>query len=187
MILFLLPIYLYILTNFKKLDCDAIIDIEKRLSDEEIRHVAFSMGPFKAPGIDGLHIVFFQSQWEIIGKAVCKFIRDAFEDPSIIKNVNQTLLVLIPKVENPESLKDMCPISLCNVIYKMITRIIANRIKPYLPELIAPNQSSFVPGRHSNDNIIVAQEVLDSMKLKKGTRGLMAIKIDLEKAYDRLS
>lgn len=83
--------------------------------------------------------------------------------------------VLIPKIDNHESLKNFRPISLCNVIYKVITKILANRIKPYMDYLIASNHCSFVSGRHSSGNIIITEE------------GFMVVKLDLEYAYDRLS
>ena len=78
------------------------------------------------------------------------------------------------------------PISLCTVAYKTVTKIIANRLQLLLPNLIGPNQTSFVPGRHIVDNIVVAQEVVHSMRRKTRRKGFMAIKVDLEKAYDRL-
>lgn len=165
--------------NFNKLKWESINDIERPLTDREIKEAAFSMGPFKAPGIDGLHVVFFQSQWDNIGGSVCRFVKDVFLNPAHIREVNQTLLVLIPKVDNPESIKDLRPISLCNVIYKLITKIIANRLKIYLPNLISPNQCSFVPGRHGSDNVIIAQEVIHTIRNMKGNKGFMALKIDL--------
>ena len=79
------------------------------------------------------------------------------------------------------------PISLYTVAYKTITKIIANRLQDILPDLIGPHQMSFVPGHHITENIIVAQEIIHSMRRKKGRQGFMAIKVDLEKAYDRLS
>ena len=95
--------------------------------------------------------------------------------------------MLIPKVPNPEFIRDFRPISLCNVIYKLITKSIVNRIKPVMSTIISPNQCSFVPGRLSSNNIIVAQEVIHTMKTMKGKNGFMAVKIDLEKAYDRIN
>ena len=83
-------------------------------------------------------------------------------------------------------LRDFRPISLCNVSLKIITKLLVNRIKPLMPNLIGPAQTSFVPGRHITDNIILAQEIIHSMRTKKGKKGLMAIKIDLSKAYDLL-
>ena len=95
--------------------------------------------------------------------------------------------ILIPKVDHPENLSQFRPISLCNVRYKLITKVVANRLKCFMPKLIGPMQSSFVPGRHITDNIIIAQEAFFSMNRKKGKVGWMAIKVDLEKEYDRLN
>jgi len=89
-------------------------------------------------------------------------------------------------VPNAEKITQFRPIGLCNVVYKLITKCIVNRLKGVLPDMISPVQSSFVPGRQITDNVIIMQEVLHSMRRKTGAMGLMAIKLDLEKAYDRL-
>ena len=100
--------------------------------------------------------------------------------------INKTLITLIPKVANPVRLQEFRPISLCTVIYKIISKVLSNRLKPLLPNLILQKQSSFVGGRNITDNVIIAQEVIHSMRSKKDVEGWMAIKVDLEKAYDRL-
>ncbi|KAH9781699.1 reverse transcriptase domain-containing protein [Citrus sinensis] len=91
------------------------------------------------------------------------------------------------KTENHSSLKMYRPISLCNIAYKTITKMIANQLHSILPHLVGPHQTSFVPGRHITKNIVIAQEVVHSMRKKTGATGFMAIKVDLEKAYDRFS
>ena len=101
-------------------------------------------------------------------------------------SVNNTLVVLILKKENPISLMDFRPISLCRVIYKIITKVIVNRLKPSLPSLICLTHTSFIPGRHISENIIIAQEAIYYLRNKKGKKKFMAIKIDLTKAYDML-
>lgn len=165
---------------------DDVVDIERPVTSEELKEAMFSMGAFKAPGIDGLYAIFFQSQWDTVGASVCDFVKKVFVDPAVISEVNQTLLVLIPKTEHPETLKETRPISLCNVIYKLVTKVIANRIKNNLPSIISPNQCAFVKGPHSGDNIIISHEVIHSMRNMKGRKGFMAIKIDFEKAYDHI-
>ena len=92
----------------------------------------------------------------------------------------------VPVSDNPTSLKLFRPISLCPVIYKTITKLLANRLKAIMPKLFGPSQTSFVLGRHIMENIVIAQEVIHSMRRKKGRIGQMAIKVDLEKAYDQL-
>ncbi|XP_072075375.1 uncharacterized protein [Arachis hypogaea] len=98
----------------------------------------------------------------------------------------ETLVVLIPKVENPISMKDFRLISLCNVVYKVITKVLVNRLRPHLKEIVGPLQGGFIPGRETPNNIIVAQEVLHFMKKTKSKKGTLAFKIDREKAYDRV-
>ena len=123
-----------------------------------------------------------------MGPSICDYyIQRIWHNHSIIAEINSTFLVLIPKVDHPEEVKDLRPIGLCNVILKLITKIMANRLKPLMQSIISPTQCSFVPGRHSSDNIIIAQEAMHSMRLKKGNKGMMAIKIDMEKTYDRLN
>ena len=161
--------------------------MEKPVDDEEIRDTIFSMKPLKAPGSDGLHAIFYQAQWEVVGKSVCKQIKAFFNGEIVPEDFLKILIVLIPKIDNPTSLNSFRPISLCTIMYKTITKIITNRLKTFLLNLVGPHQTSFVPGRHITENIIIAQEVIHSMRRKTGKRGFMAIKVDLEKTYDRLS
>ena len=100
--------------------------------------------------------------------------------------LNGTNIVLIPKVQSLESISSYRPISLCNSVYKIITKIIVGRLRPYLDKLISPCQAAFVPRRKGVDNTIIVQELIHTMGKTKGRGGYMALKIDLEKAYDKL-
>lgn len=99
---------------------------------------------------------------------------------------NDALIVLIAKVSNPEKITQFRPISLCNVLFKTITKVMVGRLKSVINKLFGPAQSSFIPGRLSADNIVVIQEAVHSMRRKKGRKGWMLLKLDLEKAYDRI-
>ena len=102
------------------------------------------------------------------------------------RGLNDTFITLISKVPNPDRVTQFRPIGLCNVTYKLVTKCIVNRLHQVLPQLISPTQSSFVPGRQLTDNVIIMQEILHSMRRKAGKTGWKVIKLDLEKAYDRL-
>lgn len=90
-------------------------------------------------------------------------------------------------MDAPESLNQLRPIALCTVVVKVITKVLANIIKPLMDKLISPQQCSFILGRQASDNVILAQEALHSMRRKKGKMGYFAGKLDLEKAYDCIS
>ncbi|CAL1366122.1 unnamed protein product [Linum trigynum] len=155
-------------------------------SNEEIKAIINDINGLKAPGKDGFHALFFQKCWESVGEDFCKFIQECFICHNLISRTNETLLVLIPKTEAPVSMKEFRPISLCNVGYKTIAKCLANRIKGLMPILVKQNQTSFVPKRHITDNILILQETVHSMARKSGKKGMMLMKIDLAKAYDRI-
>ena len=87
---------------------------------------------------------------------------------------------------HPEQITQFRPISLCNTLYKLVSRILVQRLKPYMAEIINPCQAGFVPGRRTSDNIILVQEVILTLRYWRSRTGYVAIKLDLEKAYDRL-
>ena len=101
-------------------------------------------------------------------------------------HLNSTLICLIPKFAKPETISQFRPIGLCNTLYKIVTKILVLRLKSFLSDLIHPFQASFIPGRKASDNIILVQEIIHSMNTSKSKVGNMAIKINLEKAFDRL-
>ncbi|PNX89210.1 hypothetical protein L195_g045327, partial [Trifolium pratense] len=153
----------------------------------ECKNALFAMGPHKAPGEDGYPPIFFQQCWDTVGNSLFQYVNQVWSNPSLISFINNTLLVMIPKIDKPEYVYQFRPIALCNVTYKIITKVIVNRIKPLLDGIISPYQSSFIPGRTIHHNIVVAQEMVHSMAKMKGQKMFMSIKIDLEKAYDRLN
>lgn len=144
------------------------------------------MGPLKALGLDRILVIFYQKLWDIASNDLTKIVQSAFREGQVQEEINKTYIALIPKKEIAESLADYRPISLWNVTYKLITKIIAKRIKPYLDRLISPDQGAFVLGRQITDNITIAQEILHSIKSIRGRFGGFALKLDMAKAYHRL-
>uniref|UniRef100_A0A2N9FS20 CCHC-type domain-containing protein n=1 Tax=Fagus sylvatica TaxID=28930 RepID=A0A2N9FS20_FAGSY len=156
------------------------------VSPLEIKNALWSFKPFKAPGPDGLHPGFFQQCWHHVGPSVVREVSSIFTRGKMPEFLNSTLISLIPKCLGPEVFGHFRSISLCNTVYKVVTKIIVNRIRPLLGQLVSPYQAAFVPGRRGVDNVIIAQEMIHSMSKKRGASSQFAVKIDLEKAYDRL-
>uniref|UniRef100_A0A2N9FPJ3 CCHC-type domain-containing protein n=1 Tax=Fagus sylvatica TaxID=28930 RepID=A0A2N9FPJ3_FAGSY len=156
------------------------------ITASEVRNSLWSLKPFKAPGPDGLHPGFFQRCWPQVGDSVVKEVCQIFSSGKMPEYLNKTLISLIPKCIGPETLSQFRPISLCNTVYKVVTKIIVNRIRPLLSNLVSPFQAAFIPGRRGVDNVIIAQELIHSLHKKKGRKGQFILKVDLEKAYDRL-
>ena len=154
-------------------------------SVDEVRVALFQMHPSKAPGPDGMTSFFFQKFWHVIGPSVSIVVLSVLNFARILRKINLTHISLIPKKKNLEHMSDYRPISLCNVIYKIISKVLANRLKTVLPLIISDSQSAFVPGRLITDNVSVAFEIVHKLKGKrKGKKGEMALKMDMSKAYD---
>ncbi|GKV28437.1 hypothetical protein SLEP1_g37496 [Rubroshorea leprosula] len=155
-------------------------------SNKEIWDAVNSLNSFKAPGPDGTHPFFYKRMWPLIGEKISCEVRNIFLTRCIPPKWNECLLVLIPKLQSPGHIHQFRPISLCNTIYKIISKILVHRIKPWMDKIISPGQSSFIPGRQGTDNILILQELVHSFSKKTGQTGDMICKLDLEKAFDRL-
>ncbi|KAG7579308.1 Reverse transcriptase domain [Arabidopsis thaliana x Arabidopsis arenosa] len=150
---------------------------------EEIKGVLFSMPKDKSPGPDGFTSEFYKATWDIVGEEFVLAIKSFFEKGFLPKGVNSTILALIPKKLEVKEMKDYRPISCCNVIYKVISKILANRLKKLLPSFIAGNQSAFVQDRLLIENLLLATELVKDYH-KDSISGRCAIKIDISKAFD---
>lgn len=156
-------------------------------SDEEIGNALFQIGPLKAPGPDGLPARFFQRNWGTIKTEIIGAVKHFFKEGFIPEGANDTIIALIPKSKNADDLKDFRPISLCNVIYKVISKCIVNRMRPLLDKLISETQSAFLPGRLISDNALIAFECFHHIQSgRKVEDNFCAFKLDLTKAYDRV-
>jgi hypothetical protein len=150
----------------------------KGFTKEEVGFALKQMAPLKAPEPDGLPADFFQNHWELMGDEVCLSIVDVLNSGLMPPSLNSTNIALIPKVKNPSSVTEFRPISLCNVLYKLISKVLANRLKKILPHIISHTQSAFILGRLITDNVLISYETLHIMHSrlsgKKGFYGSQA-------------
>ena len=172
--------------GFEKLNGEEVVSLNKPFLEGEVEQAIRSMGRFKAPGPDGYKPLFYHDCWETVGESVVRFVLNFFETGNLPPETNDALVVLIAKVGKPEKITQFRPISLCNVLFKTITKTMVLRLKRVIGKLIGPAQASFIPERLSQDNIMIVQEAFHSMRRKKGRKGWMLLKLDLEKAYDRI-
>ncbi|KAG7588745.1 Reverse transcriptase domain [Arabidopsis suecica] len=161
--------------------------LTKEVTEEEIYKAVFSINSESAPGPDGFTALFFQKYWSVVKFQVIEEIMGFFKSGVLPKEWNHTHLCLIPKISNPQRMTDMRPISLCSVLYKIVSKIISSRLKVYLPDIVSPTQSAYVAERLVSDNILVAHEIMHSLKTNPVfSNEFMAFKTDMSKAYDRV-
>ncbi|KAL0288042.1 UNVERIFIED_CONTAM: hypothetical protein Sradi_7108700 [Sesamum radiatum] len=153
------------------------------VTQQEIKEAFFDINDDSAPGPDGYSSAFYKNAWPVIGMEVCSAVSEFFQSSKMLKQVNTTLLVLIPKVQLPSSVSDFRPIACCNVIYKAIAKILVRRMQQVLHLLIDSSQNAFVPGRSIADNVLLAQELLSGYNVSKMPLRC-TIKVDIQKAYD---
>ena len=162
-------------------------DLCKKVTDEEITKAMRSLGKLKAPGGDGLNGIFYQNQWDVVGDCVIKAIKDFFLNGSLPTEISETQVVLIPKVLRPEDVGQYRPISCCDFVYKIISRILVVRLKKFMNDIISPYQNAFVGERQIQDNIVITHEALHTLKQNgKISKNSFIAKVDMSKAYDRL-
>lgn len=138
--------------------------LNKNYTQLEIEWALKQMAHLKSLGPDGFGACFFQLHWCTVGDKVCNAILDILQGKGMYLALNSIHIALIPKKDNPELMSDFRPISLCNVIYKLVSKVIYNRLKTVMSLIISRTQSTFISGRLITDNIMVAYELLHSMK-----------------------
>jgi hypothetical protein len=156
-------------------------------SHKEINTALSQMHPFKSSSPDGFGVSFYQHHWDTIGAKVRGAILEFLNGGTLNPTINETFIALIRKTAKATNVVDFRPISLCNVVYKLMAKVLTNRMKLVLPSIISQHQSAFVPGRLITDNILIAFKALHTMNSRmSGKKGFMAVKVDMWKAYDRV-
>ncbi|KAL0413324.1 UNVERIFIED_CONTAM: hypothetical protein Sradi_1534100 [Sesamum radiatum] len=130
-------------------------ELIRTFTSEEITQAINQMHPLKSPGPDGMTAIFYQNFWSIVGPDVCSCIVDFLNGGDFNSLLNFTQLVLIPKCPNPVDMTNFRPISFCNVLYKLASKVLANCLKPFLDAIISMSQLAFAPGRLITDNVLI--------------------------------
>ncbi|XP_060182761.1 uncharacterized protein LOC132612660 [Lycium barbarum] len=153
---------------------------------EEVKKAVFELSADSAGGPDDMIRIFYQVCWDIVGADVYNLVKAFFDGQTLPKSVTHTNLVLLPKKNNIETFADMRPINLSNFINKVISRVVQDKLEGILPSLISPNQSGFFKGRCIIENVLLTQEVMTDIRLR-GKPANVVLKLDMAKAYDRVS
>ncbi|GJZ90557.1 RNA-directed DNA polymerase, eukaryota [Tanacetum coccineum] len=166
----------------KRLDTNQAEELEGPISIEEVRKAVWGCGDNKSPGPDGFTFEFFRKYWDLLGTDLYDAVVWFFDKGSFARGCNTSFITLIPKIQDPKFVSDYRPISLIGCLYKVITKILANRISLIIPDLISDVQSAFLPNRQILDGPFIINELLSWCKYKK--QQAMVFKVDFAKAYD---
>lgn len=159
--------------------------LDQQFTEEEVSDTLAHMYPTKAPGPDGLLAAFFQKHWSSVKEGVITTCLHILNDGGSIAPLNHAYITLILKVHNPRKVTEFRLISLCNVIYRIVAKMLANILKQILNDIISPTQRAFIPNRLITDNVITGYECLNKIRQSREKRnGSVALKLDISKAYD---
>ncbi|XP_010446053.1 PREDICTED: uncharacterized protein LOC104728823 [Camelina sativa] len=161
----------------------ALLVLNAPITPSEVKNVVFELPINKATGLDGYCAVFFISHWGTVGQAVTDADLEFFSSSKLLKQWNATILSLIPKNPNAQKVADFRPIACCNTLYKIVSKLLANKIKKVVPDLISNNQSTFVPERLLVENVMLATELVQGYNQKNISAREM-LKVDLRKVFD---
>jgi hypothetical protein len=170
---------------FNSLTSVDAIDVIRLFDEEEVQAAVTAMPGDKAPGPDGFTLAFYQKCWSVLKADVMRVFHHFHAYGSFVKSLNATFVTLIPKKAGAKEVKDFRPISLLGSLYKILAKVLANRLRVVLGNLITPTQNAFIKGRQILDSVLIASECIDSILIENRPRILC--KLDLEKAYDHVN
>ncbi|CAH9144348.1 unnamed protein product [Cuscuta epithymum] len=154
--------------------------------EEEVKKAVWDLNPKGAPGPDGFNGKFFRKCWSIVGKDVTLAVQEFFLGINIPAGFASSWIVLIPKTDRPSSFSEFRPICLSNFVNKVCTKVLAFRLSSILSKIISKEQAGFMKGRDIADQALMAQEMIHAID-KKIRGGNVVIKLDMAKAFDRVS
>ena len=161
-------------------------DLLAKFKANEVETALKQMSPLKSPGPDGITPIFCQHYWSLVGSDVVDDILYFLNSGNLPPSLCHSFITLIPKINNPEYISQYRPISLSNVLYRIFSKVLANKLKKVLPHLVLEQQSDFVKDKLIFDNTMVAFEILHYMRNHSSREtGYTALKLNTSKAYDR--
>jgi len=167
---------------FRKLSFVEAGNLTKPFSVEEVKQAVWDCDSFKSPGPDGVNFGFIKQFWDMMKDDFMRFIVEFHRNGKLTKGVNSTFIALIPKVSSPQHFNEFRPISLVGCMYKVLAKVLANRLRGVLGSVISNSQSAFVKGKQILDGILIANEAVD--EARRLNKELLMFKVDFEKAYD---
>jgi len=160
-------------------------NLEATFQEEEVLAAIQSCAPDKAPGPDGYTMAFYQKSWDFIKVDILAAMNHYHQHCWMVRSCNASFIALIPKKKGAIELKDYRPISLIGSVYKIIAKVLAERLKTVMGKLVSKHQNAFLKDRQITDASLIVNEVLD-WKIKNGGAGILC-KLDIEKAFDQLN
>ncbi|GKA20416.1 RNA-directed DNA polymerase, eukaryota [Tanacetum coccineum] len=165
-----------------RLSSDQVDELDRAVSRDKIRRAVWNCGENKSPGPDGYTFEFFRKYWSLVGADFCDAVDYFFKSGTFPRGCNSSFIALIPKVNDAKFVNDFRPISLIGCVYKVITKVLANRLATVISDLVSETQSAFVANRQILDGPFILNEVLNWCKQKR--KQAMFFKVDFAKAYD---
>ncbi|PNX82415.1 cysteine-rich receptor-like protein kinase, partial [Trifolium pratense] len=171
--------------DFNVLSADDNDLLLQPFSEEDVREVIWSCDGNKSPGPDGFNFNFLKECWATVKVDVMEFLNEFYHNAVLPKAITASFLALIPKKDHPQQLSDYRPICLIDMLYKILSKLLATRLKNIMGKLISPCQSAFLPGRQILDGVVVLNEIIDLSKRRKDR--CLFFKVDFERAYDTIN